>query len=266
MPSSPEVRRVSPEDVIVTSRGPVPHAIIDHAKEQVAHAARLAGRDVLSATVTLTERTNPSIKEPSRAEVVFNISGTPVRAEADAPTIAQALDGVVDRIERRIVDLVNRWEDRSRWLQPNQDGEWRRGAPPTQRPDHFPRPVDEREVVRRKTFAVAPTTAQEAVYDMEALEHDFYLFTDATTGAPALVHRRADGSYGVSGIGDELEELEDVEALVVEPPPPTLDEVEARGRLDASGEPFVFYIDEATGQGSVVYLRYDGHYGVVTAQ
>lgn len=266
MPASPEVRRVSPADVIVTSRGPVPHTMIDRAKEQVAHAARVAGRDVLNATVTLTERTNPSIPEPSRAEVVFNISGTPVRAEADAPTIPQALDGVVDRIERRIVDLVNRWEDRSRWLQPDHEGEWRRGSPPTQRADHFPRPIDEREVVRRKTFAVAPTTAQEAVYDMEALEHDFYLFTDVVSGSPALVHRRADGSYAVSGSGDPAGELEDLEALEAEPPPPTLDEADARGRLDASGEPFVFYIDGATGQGSVVYLRYDGHYGVVTAR
>jgi hypothetical protein len=169
---------------------------------------------------------------------------------------------VVSRIERRIVDLVNRWDDRSRWLHETPHGQWRRGAVPTDRPEHFPRPVDEREVVRRKTFAVAPTTAQEAIYDMEALEHDFHLFTDVATGSPALVHLRSDGSYGVAGLGDDAV---GPDTMTPEPAPPTLDEVTARQRLDYSGEPFVFYIDEATGKGSVVYLRYDGHYGVITA-
>ncbi|MEO6988771.1 MAG: HPF/RaiA family ribosome-associated protein [Aquihabitans sp.] len=262
MSSSSEIRRVSPEDVIVTSRGPVPHGIIEQAKEQVAHATRLSGRDVHSATVTLTESTNPSMAEPSRAEVMFNISGTLLRAEADAPTPAQALDGVVDRIERRIVDLVNRWDDRSRWLSVTQDGQWKRGDPPAERPEHFPRPYDEREVVRRKTFAVTPTTVQEAIYDMEALEHDFHLFTDVATGTPALVHRYEDGSYGIAGLGDD--ETGPV-AMITESTTPILGEVAARQRLDASGEPFVFYIDEKTGKGSVVYLRYDGHYGVITA-
>lgn len=262
MSSSPEVRQVLPEDVTVTLRGPVPHRMIEPAKEQVSHAARLSGRDVLDATVTLIQGTNPAIAEPSRAEVVFNISGTPVRAEADAPTTAQALDRVVDRLERRIVDLVNRWDDRSRWGHVTQDGQWRHGNPPTARPLHFPRPVDEREVVRRKTFAVAPTTAQEAAYDMEALEHDFHLFTDVSTGSPALVHRRADGSYGVAGLGDHAVEPAE---MIPEPAPPTIDEVTPRQRLDDSGEPFVFYIDADTGQGTVVYLRYDGHYGIIDA-
>lgn len=262
MSSSSKVRQVLPEDVIVTLRGPVAHQMIEPAKEQVAHAARLSGRDVLDATVTLIQRTNPAISEPSRAEVVFNISGTPVRAEADAPTTAQALDRVVDRLERRIVDLVNRWDDRSRWGHVTQDGQWRHGNTPTERPTQFPRPADEREVVRRKTFAVAPTTPQEAAYDMETLEHDFHLFTDVSTGLPALVHRRIDGLYGVAGLGDQPAEPG---TMVPEPAPPTIDEVTARQRLDVSGEPFVFYIDEATGQGSVVYLRYDGHYGVINA-
>lgn len=262
MSSSSEIRQVLPEDVIVTSRGPVPHEMVERAKEQASHAARLSGRDVLAVTVTLTESTNTGIVEPSRAEVMFDMSGTPVRAEADAPTIAQALDRVIERLERRIVELVNRWDDRSRWLSMPEDGQWRRGDAPTERPEHFPRPRDEREVVRRKTFAITPATPEEAVYDMESLEHDFHLFTDVASGDPALVHRRADGSYGIAGLADDATGSV---AMKPEPAPPTLDEVSARLRLDASGEPFVFYIDEKTGKGSVVYLRYDGHYGVVTA-
>jgi hypothetical protein len=34
--------------------------------------------------------------------------------------------------------------------------------------------------------------------------------------------------------------------------------------LDLGDEPFVFFLDEQTGDGSVVYRRYDGHYGLIT--
>ena len=257
MSSAPEASQLAPEDVIVTSRGPVVAGVLDQAREQVAHLARFSRRNVLGATVVLTERTNPAIAEPSRAEVTFNIAGTPLRAESTAATMPQALDGVVARLERRIVDQMNRWDDRSRWVAAR-DGV----GNGTDRPERVLVPPDERDVVRRKTFAAAPSTAQEAVFDMEALEHDFHLFTDAESGAPALVRRRSDGSYAVSGIA---EGVDGTGSLAHDPPPPTLNEAAARERLDASGEPFVFYVDESTGQGSVVYLRYDGHYGVITS-
>jgi hypothetical protein len=37
-------------------------------------------------------------------------------------------------------------------------------------------------------------------------------------------------------------------------------------RLELSGAAFVFFVDEATGRGAVVYRRYDGHYGLITLQ
>lgn len=256
MSSTPEASQLAPEDVIVTSRGPVVAGVLDQAREQVAHLSRFSRRDVQGATVVLTELTNPAIAEPSRAEVTFNIAGIPLRAESTAPTMTQALDGVVARLERRIVDQMNRWDDRSRWVSAR-DGDGNGDG----RREQVLVPPDERDVVRRKTFAAAPSTAQEAVFDMEALEHDFHLFTDVETGAPALVRRRSDGSYAVAGLP---EGAAGTESLFHDPAPPTLDEAAARERLDASGEPFVFYLDAGTDQGSVVYLRYDGHYGVIT--
>ena len=35
-------------------------------------------------------------------------------------------------------------------------------------------------------------------------------------------------------------------------------------RLEADGEPFVFYRDSETSEGRVLYHRYDGHYGLIT--
>ena len=39
---------------------------------------------------------------------------------------------------------------------------------------------------------------------------------------------------------------------------------EAIERLNADGERFVFFANQATGRGNVLYHRYDGHYGLIT--
>jgi Sigma 54 modulation/S30EA ribosomal protein C terminus len=33
--------------------------------------------------------------------------------------------------------------------------------------------------------------------------------------------------------------------------------------LEASGQPFLFFVDAETGRGNVLYHRYDGHYGLI---
>jgi hypothetical protein len=88
-------------------------------------------------------------------------------------------------------------------------------------------------------------TPAEAVQEMEDLDHDFLLFTDRDSGAPALVRRPAGPATGTP------------------PEPPRLTDEEARRRLEADGETSVFYLDRDTGEGRVLYLRHDGHYGLV---
>jgi hypothetical protein len=46
--------------------------------------------------------------------------------------------------------------------------------------------------------------------------------------------------------------------------PGEMDLSEAEERLDASHEPFVFFVNVDSGRGNVVYRRYDGHYGLIT--
>jgi hypothetical protein len=99
-------------------------------------------------------------------------------------------------------------------------------------------------VLRRKTFAVTPLTHHEAAYEMDLLGHDFYLFTEEASGKDAVVHRDGSG-YRVSTEAPELTEAEAIE------------------RLGLSGEPFLLHTDPETGRGRVLYLRYDGHYGLI---
>ena len=55
-------------------------------------------------------------------------------------------------------------------------------------------------VIRQKVFEAAPMTVDDALYHMELVGHDFYLFVDAETRRPSVVYRRKGWDYGVIGI------------------------------------------------------------------
>jgi hypothetical protein len=52
-------------------------------------------------------------------------------------------------------------------------------------------------VVREKTHPAAPMTLDQALYEMELVGHDFYLFVDKESERPSVVYRRRGYDYGV---------------------------------------------------------------------
>jgi hypothetical protein len=53
-------------------------------------------------------------------------------------------------------------------------------------------------------------TVDDALYFMELVGHDFYLFIDAETDRPSVVYRRKGWDYGVIGLDTESDELQAV--------------------------------------------------------
>lgn len=54
--------------------------------------------------------------------------------------------------------------------------------------------------IRRKTFEAAPMSVDDALYRMELVGHDFYLYFDSETQRPSVVYRRKGWDYGVIGL------------------------------------------------------------------
>jgi hypothetical protein len=52
-------------------------------------------------------------------------------------------------------------------------------------------------VVREKTHPATPMTLDQALYEMELVGHDFYLYVDKESERPAVVYRRRGYDYGV---------------------------------------------------------------------
>ncbi|WP_208028292.1 ribosome hibernation promotion factor [Rhabdothermincola sediminis] len=252
-------------EVQVTTRGDVPEAAKQYAVEKVTHLARLTKRPILFVQVKLSLEGNPSRERPALAEASFDVNGRHLRAHVAAHDLTEAVDLLTDRLRRRLERSTHRMDPQHR--PPPGNGRWRHGDLPTQRPEYFDRPVDEREIVRHKTFALAPMTCEEAAFDLDMLGHDFYLFTDIETGADSvLFHPEGSDHLELMQAADENRVPESCSAPVVASTqrPATMAVSEAEERLDVSKEPFVFFVNVETGRGNVIYRRYDGHYGLIT--
>ena len=232
------------------------------ALELVTRLAQRAPRPVLHARLTLRQLPDPALARPVVAKATLDVAGRPVRAHVAAETGEQALGRLDERLRRGLEDLEATRRAHRHETGVAEPGRWRHGTLAI-RPEYFDRPVEEREVVRRKTYALSPLTPEEAVVEMDTLDQDFHLFTRADTGEESVVHRLPEGGIRLlcvrpPGPGDP--EI----GFVTDPAPaPVLVVEDAVERLDVGGEPFLFFVDAQTRRGNLLYRRYDGHYGLI---
>jgi hypothetical protein len=52
-------------------------------------------------------------------------------------------------------------------------------------------------VIREKVHTATPMNLDQALYEMELVGHDFFLFVDSATSRPSVVYRRRGYDYGV---------------------------------------------------------------------
>lgn len=255
-------------EIQMVTHGDVAEAAKQYATDKVTQITRLTNRPILFVQVKLTLAANRRVERPAVAEATLDLNGQPVRAHVAAHDMMAAIDLLDDRLRRRL-DSHNQRLNRAahRGAEATSPGEWRHGDFRTQRPEYYDRPVDEREVVRHKTFALDPMTAEEAAFDLEVLGHDFYLFTELDSGVDSVVYFAAEDNHlELMQVGDEVELPKNsavpMRASTVVPVQLTV--AEAEERLDTGLETFVFFVNTESGRGNVLYRRYDGHYGLIT--
>jgi hypothetical protein len=250
---------------VVTVHGKVDVDVRAYARHKIGQLAKLAPGPVRHARVKLEWAPDPALDRPALAQGTLDVEGRLVRAQVAARQLNEAVDLLEARLRDRLEHLASHLRARRRRAAGAEPGEWRHGGLAARRPAWFPRPVEERAVVRHKWLALAPMSLAEAALELELLDYDFYLFVEAETGQDALVWRRPEGGLGVAAAAGRLAGVSGGTIPVQPAPaPPRLTTGEATGRLDLVGEPFVFFVDATSGRGAVAYRRYDGHYGLLT--
>lgn len=56
---------------------------------------------------------------------------------------------------------------------------------------------EEENIIKRKKVEVKPMDEEEAIIQMELLNHQFYMYKDRKTGSHSVIYKRKDGGYGV---------------------------------------------------------------------
>jgi ribosome-associated translation inhibitor RaiA len=251
-------------EVVVQARGEVVQAERAYARDRIEHLLDLAPGPVLFARVDLTAHADPARERPAFAKAELDVNGRLVRAHVAAATMFEAVDLLEARLRERLERFAHHQEAEHLRLRGEGEHEWKHGDRATSRPSYFPRAVEERELVRHKSFAVGEMTPDEAILDLELLDHDFYLFTNRDTGEDNVVARSEGSEYELlepSATCPLTETAATIRHRATRPSRMTSEE--AIQLLDLGDQPFVFFVDPDTGRGHVLYRRYDGHYGLI---
>lgn len=252
-------------DVDVTTNGELPGAA-EYARRKFGELGHLTYRPVLHARVRLTEHGDPSVERLVVAQANLDVDGRPVRAQVVGVSVGEAIDRLEARLRGQLERIAEHGEAR-RSMPGKRAREWRHESEAARRDNFFPRPLDERRIIRRKSFTMAPCTVDEAALEMGMLDYDFHLFTEKGTGFAAVLYRDGPTGYRLALVApapvDQLSPFE-LAVTISAQPAPCLTRDRAVERLGLLGLPFLFYIDAAEGRASVLYQRYDGHYGLIT--
>jgi ribosomal subunit interface protein len=183
-----------------------------HVEEKLARLEKHDHR-VIRVEVEVDKERNPRLQDRAiRVELTAFSKGPVIRAEAAAEDKVAALDQAVDKMASQ----MRRAADRRRvhrgrhtpvsvgqamaGIQPETSAEAETDTPSDQRTRHIgPITVlgDGPLVVREKVHVAEPMTLDQALYEMELVGHDFFLFVDKETERPSVVYRRRGYDYGV---------------------------------------------------------------------
>jgi ribosomal subunit interface protein len=188
---------VAVEIVVRARKTEVSERFRRHVEDKLDKLGKYDGR-LTRIDVELTHEANPRLAaEAEKVEITARSKGPVIRAEAAAQDPYSALDLAVGKLESRLRRAADRRHDRRRTdVRANGDA----GAAAAVLAPPATESVDDEApalVVREKTHQAQPMSLDQALYEMELVGHDFYLFVDETDRRPSVVYRRHGYQYGV---------------------------------------------------------------------
>jgi ribosomal subunit interface protein len=179
--------------------------------------ARLEKHDhrVIRVEVEVDKERNPRQQDRAiRLQLTAFSKGPVIRAEASAEDKVAALDQAVDKMASQMRRAADRRRVHRGRHTPTSVAQALAGIEPELKGTATPAAgEEERErerhvgpitvlgdgplVVREKTHTAEPMTLDQALYEMELVGHDFFLFVDKESERPSVVYRRRGYDYGV---------------------------------------------------------------------
>lgn len=198
-------------EIVVRGRNvEVPDHYRQHVAEKLARIERFDDK-IIRTDVELLHEKNPRQSEfCQRVEITCRVRGPVVRAEACAADFYKALDIAADRLERKFRQAADRRRVHYGRHSPTSVaaatgpladmGESATSTITDTLEEQIPDGPG--QIVRQKEHPAKPMTIEQALFEMELVGHDFYLFADSDGGFPSVVYRRKGYDYGVIRLVD----------------------------------------------------------------
>ncbi len=120
------------------------------------------------------------------AEASIKSNGVLIQASEETEEMYSAIDLLIEKIERRVRRYKEKLVDHK-----HQTGKTEAAAASSHPEDRIP------QIIKTKRFDLKPMQPEEAVMQMELLDKDFFIFSNATSGQVNVIYKRKDGNVGL---------------------------------------------------------------------
>ncbi|MBD2259071.1 ribosome-associated translation inhibitor RaiA [Pseudanabaena sp. FACHB-2040] len=176
----------------------VTDAIHDYVEQKISKAVSHFKHLTNEVDVHLSVARNPRISPKQSAEVTLYVDGAVVRAEESSENLYASIDLVADKISRQLRKYKEKRQDKKHPAAKPNDAFIRQiAASDVSAVLESREPELPSEVVRSKYFAMPPMTVEEALEQLELVDHDFYMFLNSDSGEINVIYERNHGGYGL---------------------------------------------------------------------
>lgn len=155
----------------------------------------LRRKDSGEAHVELRYEQTKDVNDRNIVEVtLYDRKGAMLRGEERSGDLFAAIDTVFDKMYRQITRRRGKQIDRYRHAG---DGATEFFASQMEALEEAEAQPEDGRIVRVKRFGMAPMSAEEAIDQMELLDHSFFVFYNPDEGNINVVYKRHDGNYGL---------------------------------------------------------------------
>lgn len=184
----------------------VPDHFRVHVAEKLARLERFDLKVQIFDVELQHERNRRQAKSASRVEITARGKGPVVRAEACGESFYAALEQAVDKLESRLRKSKDRqkvsYGDKTPMSVAAATAELAQDdtlgiSPESRLGEEDEYPVGPGQIVRTKDHPATPMSVDDALYEMELVGHDFFLFHDSASDRPSVVYRRHAFDYGL---------------------------------------------------------------------
>lgn len=178
-------------------------ALRDYVDEKIGDAVKVFDIQPMTCDVVLRVEKNRSNPEAAVCEVTVRVRDNVVRVTSADPDMYAAIDIAADKVTRQLRKFKTKVVDRRQHA---------RGLPVEPLTSDLADLIegdaeeDDEELVREKVIDLPPMTEEEALVQTDLIGHDFYVFTNATTGLVNVIYHRKNGGYGI--IKPKIEDID----------------------------------------------------------